>query len=216
MQPLLEELGINCATTHLYAGERPMLTDGDDALIVLGGPMSVADIDSVPWLSAEKSLVADVLNTGFPVLGICLGAQMMAEALGGTVAPMGYREIGWHQVRTNPAIKQTWLGKVLESEFTALHWHGERFELPPGVIPLGASAACDTQGFLAKPQQLGLQFHLEFNQSSVHRLVRNCADELDGGCWVQCAEEMLANEDAFSSCQRRMRHLMEGWVDAFN
>lgn len=216
VQPLLSELGLGCNTSHLYAGELPQLADGDDALVVLGGPMSVSDADQIGWLAAEKQLVADALSRGFPVLGICLGAQIMAEAMGARVSPMGYREIGWHPVVREPEVADTWLGDVLEPEFMALHWHGEQFELPAGALPLGFTEACQCQGFLAMPQQVGLQFHLEFDQNSVKRLVRNCSHELDGGQWVQSAEQMQQNRQAFATCRQRMKKLVEGWVGTFN
>lgn len=146
------------------------------------------------------------------MLGICLGAQMMADACGAEVQAMGYREIGWHQVETTDALKETWLHPIFGDRFKALHWHGEQFSLPDRAIPIGRSDACENQGFMLGTRQLALQFHLEFDETSVKRLVRNCSDELDGSQWVQKGDEMLADTSGFLECRQKIKKLVEVWI----
>ncbi len=182
-----------------------------DLLIVMGGPMSVHDETEYRWLPAEKQLIGTALDAGRFVLGICLGAQLIAEVLGATVAPMGFREIGWFPVRRSDVIAAAatglagTLGRALPPRFDAFHWHGDTFTIPPGAYPIGASDACPSQGFLWRDRALALQFHLETTAESARALVENCGDEIDGGGrYVQSRETIAAEAARFAGANRLM------------
>jgi GMP synthase-like glutamine amidotransferase/ferredoxin len=168
----------------------PSLPDADDVdlLIALGGPMSVNDENLFPWLRAEKSFIARVTASGRPVLGICLGAQLIASTLGARVYTGPHKEIGWHPVYGACAELGSF---AFPSEFLAFHWHAETFDLPPGAVSLASSDACKHQAFQFGRNVLGLQFHLETTPASLSALVERCRDELiAGGAYVQTEDAL--------------------------
>jgi GMP synthase-like glutamine amidotransferase len=180
--------------SRLYLGEKPPPPAACDLLVVMGGPMSVWDEARHPWLREEKRYLAEAVAHGIRILGVCLGAQLLAEVLGARVFPGSHKEIGWFRVRTLPEAKPA-LPTGFPGEFTAFHWHGDTFAIPGGATHLFASAGCPGQGFLHEDRFLGLQFHLESTRDGVRRLVANCATDLaDGGQYVQSREEILSRE----------------------
>jgi len=130
-----------------------------DLLIVLGGPIGVYEIEAYPFIADEIAAIAARLAAGKPMLGICLGAQMMAAALGARVAPGPVKEIGWAPLTLTPAGQKSVLGPL--SDNAVLHWHGDNCELPAGCAHLAATLNCPVQAFARLPSQLALQFHLE-------------------------------------------------------
>lgn len=149
-----------------------------DLLILLGGPMSVHDEVSLPWLSAEKRLIHQALMAGKRLLGICLGGQLLAEALGAPVTRCTGAEIGWWPLEKHIDSSRSPLGRMLPQRLMALHWHGEQFAIPKGAIALYGSAACANQGFVWRERAVALQCHLESTAESVEALLAHCADEL--------------------------------------
>jgi GMP synthase (glutamine-hydrolysing) len=129
------------------------------ALIVMGGPMSVND--PLSWLRLEESYIVRAISSGVPVLGICLGAQLLAKCLGARVYPMPHKEIGWYPVRLTEAGRQDPLLEPLASEEISFHWHGETFDLPEGAAHLATSSLCPHQAFRHGDNLYGLQFHPE-------------------------------------------------------
>jgi len=148
LDPLLKEYGFRIRYVNFSRdpAQRPSLA-GYDALIVLGGPMSVDDTAEYPNLATEVELIREALEQDLHVLGICLGAQLLAKALGGSVAPNGQHEIGWHEVRLTADGAQDPVLSALETPSPLFHWHGDRFELPPGASLLAESGLCDNQAF---------------------------------------------------------------------
>lgn len=189
---------------RFYAGELPDGPGGGaggvpaaDWLIVMGGPMGVHDEKEFPWLKAEKAALRAALDRGAAVLGVCLGAQLMADVLGAEVKPNHAKEIGWFPVRLSTEARATWLGRALPETFTPFHWHGDTFGIPEGAVPLGSSEACRNQGFLWRERALGLQFHPEITPASLAALSTECGGELAlaggaGGRFVQDAERLRA------------------------
>ncbi|CAD5109816.1 type 1 glutamine amidotransferase [Zestomonas carbonaria] len=163
---------------YLYAGAQPPAVDDFDLLIVLGGPMSVHDEAEHPWLVAEKALIRAALDAGRRVLGICLGAQLLAQALGAEVR-QGVAEIGWWPLEKHLRAAESPLGRMLPQRLMAMHWHGETFDLPAGAIPLYGSAACANQGFVWQERAIGLQCHLESTPESIQALLDACPQDLE-------------------------------------
>ena len=168
-----------------------------DGLIVLGGPMSVNDVDLYPWLKREIQFIADTIAIGKSVLGICLGAQLIAKALGASVFKNEHKEIGWFPVERVVLSRQNLLETLLPERAEVFHWHGETFELPKGATHLATSKACANQAFLFGNHVMGLQFHLEITQEGVKMLTRHCQSEWVSGTYIQQTNQLLGNELRF-------------------
>ncbi|HEY6420035.1 MAG TPA: type 1 glutamine amidotransferase [Candidatus Binataceae bacterium] len=158
----------------------PANMKGAGGLIVMGGPMGVYQLDRYPFLRDEMRLIEDAVANNRPVLGVCLGAQIVAAALGAKVErnPAG-KEIGWHQIRLEPAAKEDRLFRGLAESLTPFHWHGDAFELPAGAVALAASTKTPCQAFRFGTHVYALQFHLEVTQASVAAMAAAFARELE-------------------------------------
>ncbi len=155
---------------------------GIDLIIALGGPMSVNDETQFPWLQDEKRFLAEAITGGKAVLGICLGAQLIASALGARVYPGAGKEIGWFPISAEPAAAGCF---AFPARTDVFHWHGETFDLPAGAVRLASSAACRNQAFQIGARVIGLQFHLETTPGSAAALIDHCVDELVPGRYIQ-------------------------------
>ncbi|SMC25344.1 GMP synthase (glutamine-hydrolysing) [Andreprevotia lacus DSM 23236] len=161
------------------AGITPLpeaLPNPDDLLLVLGGPLGANDTADYPWLAQEIALIRKQLHRRAPVLGICLGAQLMARALGAPVMAMPQREIGYAPLKLNHAGSASPLAP-LQGE-AVLHWHGDQFALPHGATLLAASAGCPHQAFAIDNHALALQFHLETDWQDIERWLIGHTGEL--------------------------------------
>lgn len=206
----IERGGHTVGCTRLYAGDGFPRAESVDLLIVMGGPMGVHDIDQYPWLIAEKAFLRAVIGAGKRVLGICLGAQLIADVLGARVYPNDQKEIGWFPVTRSEDAEASALGRLLPAEFMAFHWHGDTFALPPGAVHLGHSAVCRNQAYAVGERILGLQFHLETTPESARELIEHGGDELVDGPTIQSADEMLADGTRFGDLNRLMFELLDG------
>ncbi|HHX82844.1 MAG TPA: type 1 glutamine amidotransferase [Pseudomonadaceae bacterium] len=209
MEPHLKARGHELSCSPLYKSELSHAVEDLDWLIITGGPMGVRDERIYPWLVEEKRFIREVIAQGKPVLGICLGAQLAAEALGAEVRPNPLREIGWFPVQRVADPASSPLAAVFPDTITAFHWHGDTFDLPEGAIHLASSEACRNQGFIWNNQVIGLQFHLETTQSCVENLIAHCGDELDGSVRVQTPSAMLMNPGRFPSINRVMSAVLD-------
>lgn len=180
---------------HIDEGEAvPPGPDDCAGLVFLGGPMSVND--DLPWIAPELALIRDACAAGIPVLGHCLGGQLIARALGAPVTPAPTKEIGWHEVRCIAAPEAVAI-PGLPPAFQAFHWHGEGFALPDGATRLMASEYGPHQAF-AKGNALALQCHVEVTGAMVREWARRYAADLrnpptDSQPGVQSADEFLAD-----------------------
>jgi GMP synthase (glutamine-hydrolysing) len=179
----LDLRGIEWRYVDLWTSPEDPAVDQAQALVVMGGPMSVND--PLPWLRQEERYLVRAISSGVPVLGVCLGAQLLAKCLGARVYPMGHKEIGWHPVRFTEAGLTDPLLQGLASEETLFHWHGETFELPADCQRLAGSDLCANQGFRSGSSLYGLQFHPEVTPQIIESWCREdaaCGDarEADG------------------------------------
>ena len=139
-----------------------------DLLVVLGGPIGAYQDDLYPFLKPELALIEKRLKAGKPVLGICLGAQLMARALGAKVYAAGFKEIGWSSLNLSAAGRESPLARI-KSGTRVLHWHNDTFDLPSGAIHLAATPRTPNQAFALKRHGLALQFHLEASARGLER-----------------------------------------------
>ena len=210
LEQILARRGIPWKLVKVDAGEAvPASVEDMSALVLLGGPMSVND--RLPWIPAELELIRQAAVSGLPVLGHCLGGQLISRALGGEVGPNPAREIGWFEVEClSPGHYPG-----LPSRFPAFHWHGETFSLPPGATSLFRSAHCSNQGFVLGPL-LALQFHLEVLPSMIPQWCDRYEEELAAHAHepgVQGREEMLASTPAAMKALRPVADLLyETWL----
>lgn len=219
LDPLLKEHGFRIRYVNFSRdpSQRPRVA-GYDALIVLGGPMNVDETAEYPNLATELGLIGEALERGRHVLGICLGAQLLAKALGGSVAANGAHEIGWYEVRTTPAGAADPVLSALDAPAPLFHWHGDRFELPPGAIRLAESDLCDNQAFRCGDLALGLQFHLEVDRPLIERWLtvpvnRRLLKRLEGRVDPQAIRRQTpALIDALEAQSRRV---FGCWIEQF-
>lgn len=189
----LSHKGAHITCTRLFESESLPRLEDIDLVIALGGPMSVNDEAQFPWLREEKRFIASAISSGKAVLGICLGAQLIANALGAQVYPGGEKEIGWFPVFGEPGTSGTF---VFPRTTKVFHWHGETFDLPKGALRLAGSAACRNQAFQIGARAIGLQFHLETTRESASEIMSNCANELVPGPYVQTEQVLRSVPDA--------------------
>lgn len=156
----LERHGIPWKLIRIDAGDAvPASLNGISGVCLMGGPMSVND--DLPWIPPALALIREAVAADIPVIGHCLGGQLMAKALGGTVGANPVKEIGWGDVRvTDGALAQSWLGRG-DGSMLAFHWHGETFTLPPGATRLLESAWCANQAYVLNDRHIGMQCHVE-------------------------------------------------------
>lgn len=205
-----DQSGHELAGTRLFKDEPLPDIEKTDALVVMGGPMCVHDENLYPWLQREKAFIRECITQEKKVLGICLGAQLIADVLGAKVVPMMQKEIGWFPLCwTNEAINHPMFNKIPRQQ-TVLHWHGDRFDIPDGARHLATSEACHTQSFLYQDHVLGLQFHLEMTKKGLEDLIANSEQELDsvGGPWIQTPEKMVT-EGLFRENQVIMNKILD-------
>jgi GMP synthase-like glutamine amidotransferase len=181
--------GHSLRTTALFLGEPLPSTAEFDALVIMGGPMSVHDEDAYPWLREEKDLIAAAIREKKKVLGICLGAQLIALVSGARVYPNPQKEIGFWPLRWAVAAAGTAVARPADS--LVFHWHGETFDLPAGAVLLASSAACVNQAFALGDHVLGLQFHPEVTPEIIRAMIDHEGQELVSAPYIQPAADML-------------------------
>jgi len=201
--------GYQISSTKLYSEENFPGLEDFDWLIIMGGPMGVYDEDRFPWLKNEKRFISDVIEAGKVLLGVCLGAQLIASVLGAKVYKNRFREIGWFPITRSETAAETILGKVLPETLEVFHWHGDTFDIPQGATLLASSEACHNQGFVIENRIVGFQFHLETTMEAAKKLINECSDELDGSRYVQSKEQMLSDTTKFAKINTVMESILQ-------
>jgi GMP synthase (glutamine-hydrolysing) len=186
--------------------------DGVDLLAVLGGPIGAYQSDIYPFLGRELKLLEEALTRGKPIVGVCLGAQLLAQVMGATVHPGHKKEIGIGACRVTSASGAEWVEQAIGKEFNVLHWHGDTFTLPHGATRIASNENYDNQAFCVGHQVLALQFHLEARAADIEAWLVGHAAELDKAeidipalrASVQAADGLLRD---------RAASLMSAWLN---
>lgn len=207
IKPWLQEKGCEITSTQFFQSQPLPDPKLIDLLIIMGGPMSANDKEKYPWIVPEIRFINEVIQSGKPVLGICLGAQLIASAMGAEIYQNAEKEIGWFPVE---GISLTDTSDFqFPPSMTVFHWHGETFNLPQGTTHLARSQACKNQAFQFGKSVIGLQFHLETTPESAMELVANCRDELQPDKYIQTESEILSAEpETYNAINRLMSTIL--------
>lgn len=198
--------------TRLHLGEPCPALEDFDLLLVMGGPMNIYDDAHHPWLRDEKRLLHRALDSRKRLLGICLGAQLLADQLGGRVSRNPLPEIGWFPVALTSAGREAAAFAHLPPRFTAFHWHEDTYALPPGATQLASSAACAQQAFSwDSGRVLGLQYHPEVTLQQAQSWLEPPPRP---GRGVQTAASILANSERFTDNATWCRALLDGLLQS--
>ena len=217
LDPLLKRAGFRIRYVNFARDPKQIPSlEGYSALIVLGGPMNVDQVHEYPNLATELRLIQDAMNRGISVLGICLGAQLLARALGSSVRPGHAREIGWHDVNLTGAGEVDPVLSAFATRQTVFQWHEDSIELPAGAECLANSEACDVQAFRYGDSAYGFQFHLEVDRSLIERWLHRA------GYQSLLQQTTAAPEQIMAQTEASIRPLMElsdrtfsRWIDQF-
>ncbi|MDI6401728.1 hypothetical protein QLX67_06970 [Balneolaceae bacterium ANBcel3] len=207
IEPWMKSQGYELTCTRFFESAELPNPDSIDFLVIMGGPMSVNDESRFPWLSIEKEFVRTFIDSGKPLLGICLGAQIIASTMGAKVYPNPLKEIGWFPIQAvTPQDDSAFRFSPSETVF---HWHGETFDLPSDAIHLARSEGCENQAFQIGKRVMGLQFHLETTPESAREIVTHCRDELIPSRYVQTEDEILsAHTSRYTSINEQMSNIL--------
>jgi GMP synthase-like glutamine amidotransferase len=191
--------------------EEPLPSPSDiEALVVMGGPMGVEDDAHHPWMKGEKHLIGAVLEAEKRVLGICLGAQMIAHVSGARVYRNRFQEIGWFPVEATPeGVSRL----ALPHLFQVFHWHGDTFQLPAGAVNMARTDACEQQMFVLGDRVLGVQFHLEVARADVEAMCDHAGSDLPEGPYVQTADRMKDFLQDYTASHRLLESVLDRWME---
>ncbi len=184
----------------------------DDVLVIMGGPMNIYEEEKYPWLSNEKAFICEAVATGRKVLGICLGAQLIADVIGGRVVRNNHTEIGWFPIHWTKQARDSILFQHSEEEMMFFHWHGDRFEIPANVGLLAGSDGCANQAFRYRDNVVGFQFHAEMRAEDARRLTEHGRDELKPGTYIQSEEHMMAQPELFDEANEWMARFLDHFL----
>ena len=197
--------GYQITMTRLFDQDPLPMVDDFDWLIVMGGPMNIYEEGKYQWLVHEKLFIEECLKKNKFILGICLGAQLIADVLGGKVVKNTEKEIGWFPVSlTGEAQKDSVFFKGIPSSFMAFHWHEDRFNLPKACTRMAESEGCFHQAFGYGGRVVGLQFHIESTCEGVMELVRHCGGEFLTGRYVQSPDDMVSKAVYFNGIEKTL------------
>lgn len=187
-----EKNGHLLSYTRFYNNEIIPEPDEIDWLVIMGGPMGVNDQGQYPWLKTEIEYIRMAIEQSKVVIGICLGAQLIAKALGARVYRGPLPEIGWFPIRIDQKVANLNDLAFLPPEIDVFHWHQDTFEIPDGANALASSAAFPNQAFIFRNHALALQFHFEMDEPALENMISHGNSELVSGKWAQTAPEILS------------------------
>ena len=186
--------------------------DQYDGLFILGGPMNVYEDSKYTWLTEEKKFIALAVKERKPVLGICLGAQLLSITMGGSVTKSRYNEIGWFPIHLTRESHSSFPFCDFPDHFMAFHWHGDRFSIPPGATHVANSDACHEQAFVYKDHVVGVQFHLESTYDNIASLIEHCGDDIGVGPYIQHPKAIQDLADCLPSARYNLFKLLDSLI----
>ena len=207
----VETNGHSHSSSYLFKNETLPGMEEFDLLIIMGGPMNIYEEEKYPWLAAEKKFIKKAIDSGKKVLGICLGSQLIADALGAKVYPNKHKEIGWFPVYKNEfnCFNCT---RYHEREITSFHWHGETFDLPEGASRLFSSEATPNQAFAIGENVIALQFHWEVKKENIEKMIQFSGSDITQGRFVQSEKELLNEEIDYSIAHQNLNKILIGFL----
>lgn len=215
MEIWLKENNHSISATRFYEAGYSLPSVAEiDALIVMGGSMGVYDEDQFSWLREEKMFIENCIQAGKKVLGICLGAQLIADCLGAKVAKAEHKEIGWFPViPTEESKKLTWFYDLFKSQPIVFHWHGDKFQIPGNeTLNLLSSEANNNQAFYFNQNVIGLQFHLEVTEETTKLMLENGGNELTNRSFIQSIAEIKSGIRYVQPCNKIMSDILNMWL----
>jgi GMP synthase (glutamine-hydrolysing) len=202
--------GYPVAHTYVCNNEKLPTLDDFDWLMVMGGSPHVWEEDSLPWLAPEKEFITTALDHNKIIFGVCFGAQLLAETLGGTVYQNDQEEIGWHEVTLTPDGQESFLFKDIPEKFTTFHWHSDHFSLPPGCTRLAFSEPTPNQAFVMDGKPIAaLQFHPEYTRTTVGYFASEWGHEWSPGPFVTGKDAILAQTETIPDTYWLMAALLD-------
>lgn len=210
-------------STRFYNTEKAPTLDSFDLLIIMGGAIGIYDYAENPWLKAEKEFIKQTATAGKPILGICLGAQLLADILGAKVFENKHREMGWFPIKAcseragkdvgsksgpGPGSHSGFLTGLPDS-FCAFHWHSRTFEIPEGAVRLFESEGCKNQAFLYGDRVLALQFHPEVNEERIRSLIERFEAEMGDGPYIRKKEIMFGQEEYLAESKKFLYSVLD-------
>lgn len=212
----IAERGYQVNQTFICSNEKLPPVDSFDWLMVMGGSPHAWDEKSIPWLTEEKDFLNDALNAGKIVLGICFGAQLLAQALGGKIFPAKHKEIGWHEISLKPEGRKSFLFKDIPDAFVTFHWHSDHFSLPRECTRLAYSEPTENQAFICPGRRVvGLQFHPEYTRQMVTYYAREHSQDWISSDYVFTKDDVLGQTDAIPDTYWLMENLLNNMEQEF-
>lgn len=212
MEDWFQANGHDLSATRFYRDDALPELENIDGIIVMGGPMGVDDERVYPWLAAEKKFIAHAVARGVKVLGICLGAQLIASVLGAKVYANANKEIGWFPLHLTPdGLACPWLAGFPQ-ELMVFHWHGDTFDLPEGAKHLAQSSACRHQAFSYRNHVLALQFHLDVKSDNIAEWIENGQSEMIVAPYIQTVQQMLARRNQLIEIKKYMWRILDRFL----
>ena len=212
MQAWFLQRGMVISHSLLFEGASLPEADDIDVLVVMGGPMGADDDAQYPWMEQEKALIKTCIAAGKKVLGICLGAQLIARVLGAPVTSNPDKEVGWFPVYPTTAGKDDSIGKLFTPQANVLHWHGDTFGIPNGAVHLLESQGCRHQAFRYGDHVLALQFHLELEAENAAALCDACPEDLEEGRWVEDRTTLLQDAQRFEDARNLLGRVLTAFL----
>ncbi|MGR6341817.1 type 1 glutamine amidotransferase [Priestia megaterium] len=191
-------------------------TDEFDFLIILGGHMGAYEEETYPWILLEKQFIRKTVEQNKFVLGICLGAQLIADALGGKAYPHTHKESGWWGIELDKEAENVQLLRGFPKKFTAVEFHGDTFDLPKGAIRLSSSKGCKNQIFIYQDRVIGLQFHPEFTNDMIDNVLKNSDFGRVQGEFMQKPEDILNQTVLLNQSKNILFKLFDNIINKFN
>lgn len=207
----IKQSGFSSVQVRPYAGDAlPELT-GDEIVVIMGGAQSALALDEYPYLADEMSFIQQAHALGCPLFGVCLGAQLIAAALGGRVVRAEHKEMGEFPIALTPEAKNhPWFAGWPENP-PVFHWHFDQIEPPKEAVVLASSRACPVQAFAIGSSVIGVQFHLELSRERAAHLVREFGEDLEPtGPYTKCKKRVL--EADFAAMNRLLLRLLDRWT----